>query len=44
MVGLIGQVASGSPGLPAWQAALALSYLSAGDQQRAVSILDDADD
>ena len=41
MVGLIGQVASGSPGLPAWRAGLALSYLSAGDHQRAVSILDE---
>ena len=41
MVGLIGQVASGSPGLPAWRAGLALSYLSAGDHQRAVTIVDE---
>ncbi len=41
MVGLVDQVASGSPGLPAWQAGLALSHISAGDDRRAISIVDD---
>jgi hypothetical protein len=41
MVPLIDRVASGSPGLPAWQAALAVSCISAGDRDRAASIVDD---
>jgi hypothetical protein len=41
IVPLIDQVALGSPGLPAWQAALAVSCISGGDNERAVSIVDD---
>ena len=41
MVPLIDQVASGSPGLPAWRAALAVSCISAGDLERAVCIVND---
>jgi DNA-binding SARP family transcriptional activator len=41
MVGLVGQVVSGSPALPAWRAALALAHISAGDHRRGVSMVDE---
>ncbi|MFZ0665424.1 MAG: BTAD domain-containing putative transcriptional regulator [Acidimicrobiales bacterium] len=41
MVPLIDRLASGSPLLPAWQAGLAVSCISAGDHKRAASIVDD---
>jgi hypothetical protein len=41
MVALLSHVASESPGLPAWRAALAVASVSAGDHRGAVSIVDD---
>jgi DNA-binding SARP family transcriptional activator len=41
MVGLATEIESGSPGLPAWRAALALTHVAAGAHQQAEDILEE---